>query len=179
MNPSLSDKRHIHWHFKLSGDVDDAQIFITSVLYFKGAWTFPFNRTATKRHAFYDEKQNKIGEVDMMFQATSFPYTRIETLRCHALELPYGPTVSSKFTPCMYHKTHFILAGRKDVYGRFVTFRWWNSCKFNEIINETSICKSSLRSFSWSQSNLWRWRCASLFTQIFCKIRPVFKCCSR
>lgn len=50
----------------------------------------PFNTTATNKETFYDEKNNKIGEVDMMFQIVVFPYSRMEEIRGHVLELPYG-----------------------------------------------------------------------------------------
>jgi serine protease inhibitor len=68
----------------------DAQIFITSALYFKGAWKIPFNRTNTERASFYDEKQNKIGEVDMMYQIGSYPYSRFDWMKGYAVELYYG-----------------------------------------------------------------------------------------
>jgi serine protease inhibitor len=77
-------------NFIVPGDLTDAQIFITSALYFKGAWKIPFNRTNTERASFYDEKQNKIGEVDMMYQIGSYPYSRFDWMKGYAVELYYG-----------------------------------------------------------------------------------------
>lgn len=71
-------------------DLTDAQIFMVSALYFKGTWLSPFNRSETRRDIFYDEKQNKLGEVDMMYQMSFFPYSRIEWIGGYAIELPYG-----------------------------------------------------------------------------------------
>ncbi|XP_019867498.1 serine protease inhibitor 77Ba [Aethina tumida] len=71
-------------------DIVDAQIFLTSVLYFKGEWKTPFNKTATKTDAFYDEKNNRIGNVEMMYQSHTFPFSRIDEIKAFAVELPYG-----------------------------------------------------------------------------------------
>lgn len=76
--------------FVNAGDVMNAQVFLTSILFFKGQWKMPFNTTATHRDTFYDDKNMKIGEVDMMFQVGPFPYTRLETIKSYAVELPYG-----------------------------------------------------------------------------------------
>ncbi|ENN74325.1 serine protease inhibitor 77Ba [Dendroctonus ponderosae] len=71
-------------------DVENAYLFITTTMYFRGEWQTPFNRSATKRDAFYDEKRNKIGEVQMMYQAHPFAYYRNEKIKADAIELPYG-----------------------------------------------------------------------------------------
>ncbi|KAJ8923864.1 hypothetical protein NQ315_010446 [Exocentrus adspersus] len=73
-----------------TSDVSNAQVFLTSILYFKGQWKRPFNVSASHRETFYDEKNMKIGEVDMMYQTGIFPYSRIEEIKAHVLELPYG-----------------------------------------------------------------------------------------
>ncbi|XP_018569245.1 serine protease inhibitor 77Ba [Anoplophora glabripennis] len=74
----------------IPADVKNAQVFLTSVLYFKGLWKMPFNTSATHKETFYDEKNNKISEVDMMFQIGVFPYSRMEEIKGHVLDLPYG-----------------------------------------------------------------------------------------
>lgn len=71
-------------------DVANARILLTSTLYFKGQWQFPFNRSETRRETFYDMNGKPVGEVEMMFQMTPFNYTRMEDLQAHVLELPYG-----------------------------------------------------------------------------------------
>lgn len=78
-------------YFKLfTDDIKDAAIFMTSALYFKGQWAVPFNKSATDRHSFYDESENKIADVMMMYQIGPFPYSRVEYLKAHAIELAYG-----------------------------------------------------------------------------------------
>lgn len=72
------------------GDLLDAQIFMLSTLYFKGAWQSPFNTSSTYVDSFYDEKENKLGDVKMMFQMGFFPFTRLDHLKGYALELPYS-----------------------------------------------------------------------------------------
>lgn len=49
-----------------------------------------FNRTETKQATFYDENGNAQGQVMMMHQRAPFPYTVVQELNAHALELPYG-----------------------------------------------------------------------------------------
>lgn len=71
-------------------DVENAYIMVTSTLYFKGQWEMPFNVSATERRAFFDDSKHEIGYVQMMHQARPLPYSRIDSLRADALELPYG-----------------------------------------------------------------------------------------
>jgi len=71
-------------------DVQNAFLFITSTMYFKGQWQTPFNLTATQREAFMDDKKNKIGEVNLMYQSHPFAYARLDKIRGDAIELPYG-----------------------------------------------------------------------------------------
>ncbi|XP_067647923.1 serine protease inhibitor 77Ba-like [Eurosta solidaginis] len=68
----------------------DANLLLTSTLYFKGQWQFPFDRNDTHRETFYDMNGIPIGEVDMMFQMTPFNYTSMPDLQAHVLQLPYG-----------------------------------------------------------------------------------------
>ncbi|XP_022914930.1 serine protease inhibitor 77Ba-like [Onthophagus taurus] len=77
------------------GDLMDAQLFITSVLFFKGLWKNKFNVTDTRRESFYDERGNAIGEVNMMFQVEYLPFSLILDNTATAVELPYqGDRVS-------------------------------------------------------------------------------------
>ncbi|CAD7005894.1 unnamed protein product [Ceratitis capitata] len=71
-------------------DIADARLLLTSTLYFKGQWQFPFNRSETRREVFYDMNGKPVGEVEMMFQMTPLNYTRVPDLEAHVLELPYG-----------------------------------------------------------------------------------------
>lgn len=77
-------------NFVTKDDLTDAEIFMSSALYFKGQWTVPFNKSATELDSFYDEAGNKVTDVMMMYQKGSFPYARIEHLKAVAIELGYG-----------------------------------------------------------------------------------------
>ncbi|XP_060515822.1 serine protease inhibitor 77Ba [Cylas formicarius] len=71
------------------GDIRNAQLFLTSTMFFKGEWKSPFNKSATHIDTFYDEKKNKI-KVDMMYQLGVYPYSRFDDLKAEVLQLPYG-----------------------------------------------------------------------------------------
>lgn len=77
-------------NFVTPNDVLNSYIFMTSVLFFKGQWQLPFNRSATTKDSFNDEKGNKLGDVNMMYQKGVFPYARMEDIQSYACELPYG-----------------------------------------------------------------------------------------
>lgn len=72
------------------GDLEDAEIFLTSALFFKGQWATPFNKSATHTDVFLNENGKALGMVDMMFQSGPYPYSIVQELNAHAVELPYG-----------------------------------------------------------------------------------------
>lgn len=76
--------------FVTPGDMNNADIVLTSTLYFKGMWGIPFNKTVTNSQPFFNEAGSQIGEVQMMYQVAYYPYTLIQDLNCWAVELPYG-----------------------------------------------------------------------------------------
>ncbi|XP_052870040.1 serine protease inhibitor 77Ba [Anopheles cruzii] len=71
-------------------DLEEAKLVMLSVLFFKGQWTLPFNRSFTTQVPFYDENDQTIGMVDMMFQRGIFPFAGYKELESQILELPYG-----------------------------------------------------------------------------------------
>lgn len=72
-------------------DIEQAEVFMTSVLFFKGKWRFPFNKTATKTEKFYaDDGTTPIGTVEMMYHSAPFPYSALTELKSFVAELPYG-----------------------------------------------------------------------------------------
>lgn len=71
-------------------DLRDAEIFLTSAIFFKGQWATPFNRTSTHPESFSDENDNKIGNVQMMYLFSQFAYLVKREINAVALELPYG-----------------------------------------------------------------------------------------
>lgn len=80
----------------IADDLRNAEIFLTSAMFFKGRWTTPFNRTSTFRDAFLDEQGNRKGYVNMMYVSAPFPYAVIPNLKCVAIELPYGTVNGQK-----------------------------------------------------------------------------------
>lgn len=77
-------------HFINFDDLADAQLLLTTAIFFKGQWNIPFNKSATRRETFYDERMRPLGQVNMMFQSGAFPYVMLQNLKGHAVELPYG-----------------------------------------------------------------------------------------
>ncbi|XP_058115942.1 serine protease inhibitor 77Ba [Anopheles ziemanni] len=71
-------------------DLQDARLIMLSVLFFQGQWTVPFNRSFTTKVPFYDENEQPIGMVEMMFQRGIFPFAGFKELDAQILELPYG-----------------------------------------------------------------------------------------
>ncbi|XP_022837409.1 serine protease inhibitor 77Ba-like [Spodoptera litura] len=82
-------------HGKIPNMVDasyfqDSQMVLTSALYFKGQWAMPFNASSTEKMPFYDSKGQKIGEVNMMYNRHTYPFSNIKQLQARVIELPYG-----------------------------------------------------------------------------------------
>ncbi|KRT79823.1 hypothetical protein AMK59_7056 [Oryctes borbonicus] len=71
------------------GDLTDAQIFVTSALFFKGLWNLKFNISSTKEESFYNDRREVIGTVPMMYNKGLFPLTKVLNDKAFALELPY------------------------------------------------------------------------------------------
>ncbi|XP_053620016.1 serine protease inhibitor 77Ba-like [Plodia interpunctella] len=68
----------------------NSQMILTSALYFKGQWTFPFNATSTSKMSFYSSLGQKIGEVNMMYNRHNYPFANIQQLQARVIEIPYG-----------------------------------------------------------------------------------------
>ncbi|KAL1493040.1 hypothetical protein ABEB36_011181 [Hypothenemus hampei] len=77
-------------NFVSSEDVRNAYLFLTSTLFFKGQWQTPFNKSATQRDTFFDDKKVPLGDVQMMYQAHPYAFNRIDKIKAQAVELPYG-----------------------------------------------------------------------------------------
>jgi serine protease inhibitor len=77
-----------------SSDVSrDTDLILTNAIYFKGAWTVPFNKFATKDEDFLSE--SKPVPVPMMHVTGQFGYLEDTTGGLQALSLPYaGKTLS-------------------------------------------------------------------------------------
>lgn len=73
-----------------SEDFAESRMLIANVISFKGLWNSTFNKSDTTRKPFYNEDMVKIGEVNMMYQVTPFPFSNMRDLKAFVLELPYG-----------------------------------------------------------------------------------------
>ncbi|XP_026474905.1 serine protease inhibitor 77Ba-like [Ctenocephalides felis] len=71
-------------------DLTDAKMIITNAVFFRGQWTTPFNKTNTKVENFYDETGAVKGQVNMMYDIGYYPYTMVQGLNSHIIEIPYG-----------------------------------------------------------------------------------------
>ncbi|MPM00369.1 hypothetical protein SDC9_46593 [bioreactor metagenome] len=65
----------------------DAVMFLMNALYFKGDWTYKFDKSATAPLPFYPATGNAV-DVDMM--KAEFPFKSFYGTNCKAIELPYG-----------------------------------------------------------------------------------------
>lgn len=68
----------------------NTEMVLTSALYFKGQWTVPFNTTSTSKMPFFDSNGTKIGEVNMMYNRYTYPFSNFKELQARVIELPYG-----------------------------------------------------------------------------------------
>ncbi|KAJ0171744.1 hypothetical protein K1T71_012507 [Dendrolimus kikuchii] len=68
----------------------DTPMVLASVLYFKAQWTAPFNASSTTVMPFYDENNQKIGEVNMMYNRYTYGFANMKHLKARVLELKYG-----------------------------------------------------------------------------------------
>jgi serine protease inhibitor len=83
----------------VSDDLFNANMVLTSALYFRGSWKDAFNETLTRREPFMDDNGVTVAEVDMMYQVGRFRLSFIDGLKAIALELPY----SVSFKKIFYH----------------------------------------------------------------------------
>ncbi|XP_072946307.1 serine protease inhibitor 77Ba-like [Epargyreus clarus] len=73
-----------------SEDLMDSQMIMTSVLYFKGQWTSPFNASMTTKMPFYSSSGERLGDVNMMYNRYTYPFANIKALQARVIEIPYG-----------------------------------------------------------------------------------------
>lgn len=73
-----------------SSSLSESQMVLTSALYFKGQWTFPFNSTSTSKLPFFSSDGKKMGEVNMMYNRHTYPFANIPALQARIIEIPYG-----------------------------------------------------------------------------------------
>ncbi|KAI5631597.1 serpin (serine protease inhibitor) domain-containing protein [Phthorimaea operculella] len=73
-----------------SNDFSETPMILTSALYFKGQWTIPFNASSTTKMPFYNSTGQKIGDVNMMYNRFTYPFSNIKELQARVIELPYG-----------------------------------------------------------------------------------------
>ncbi|XP_022129421.2 serine protease inhibitor 77Ba-like [Pieris rapae] len=75
----------------ISGDdLTNSHMILTSALYFKGQWTFKFNKSTSTKAPFFDNQGNVIGQVKMMYNRQILPFANFKDLKARIIELPYG-----------------------------------------------------------------------------------------
>ncbi|KAF4520493.1 hypothetical protein B566_EDAN004744 [Ephemera danica] len=90
INSWVSDITHGHIPTIVQpADLRDAELVLASALFFRGTWKDAFNVSQTRTEAFFDDEDNKLADVDMMYNVGKFRLSYIESLNCLALELPY------------------------------------------------------------------------------------------
>lgn len=99
-------------------DLLNAKMIILSVLFFKGDWTLPFNRSSTTETPFVNENDVTVGTVPMMYNKAVFPFAAFRELEAQIVELPYGSD---------RHLSMMVILPRKgvplkDVIGRLANF---------------------------------------------------------
>lgn len=67
-------------------------LFLINALYFKGTWTYEFEKSKTRDEPF-TQHDGSTTQVPMMRQTTDLPYVETETLQ--AVDLPYGDSLYS------------------------------------------------------------------------------------
>lgn len=99
-------------------DLKDAKMIILSVLFFKGDWTIPFNRSSTTDTPFLNENEVNVGTVPMMYGKAVFPFAAFRELEAQIVELPYGSDRHLSMMAILPRKGVPL----KDVIARLVNF---------------------------------------------------------
>lgn len=73
-----------------SDDFAESRMILTNVISFKGLWSSPFNVSDTTNEPFFNENNEVIGRVNMMYQRAPVPFSNIRDLQAFVIELPYG-----------------------------------------------------------------------------------------
>ncbi|CAH2058432.1 unnamed protein product, partial [Iphiclides podalirius] len=73
-----------------ASDLENAVMTIVDVLRFKGNWQIPFPVEETEESSFYDEMNNKIGSVNLMFITSQFNFKSMDLINSTILEIPYS-----------------------------------------------------------------------------------------
>ncbi|KOB78895.1 Serpin-7 [Operophtera brumata] len=73
-----------------STDIDGASLLIIDALYFKGAWKYQFPYSDTEISAFYNDRGEQVGDVNLMYMNGVFNVTSVKQLQARVLEMPYG-----------------------------------------------------------------------------------------
>lgn len=73
-----------------SEDLVDKPFLLIDTVYFKGGWTIPFLPSETEVAPFYNEENESIGDVNLMFVNDVFNRLSMDQIGATVLELPYG-----------------------------------------------------------------------------------------
>ncbi|CAG4995525.1 unnamed protein product [Parnassius apollo] len=74
----------------LASDLENVALMIIDALRFKSAWKIPFPINETEESAFYDEMNNKLGDVNLMFVTDNYNIKIMDKINASVIDLPYG-----------------------------------------------------------------------------------------
>lgn len=97
-------------------DLLDSQIILANAMYFKTAWTHPFNSIFTMKQPFYDHKNSQIGTIDMMVQKGRFKYASIDSFQADVIEMQIG----DKNRMCMIILMPYLNIELQSIYNNFL-----------------------------------------------------------
>ncbi|XP_022115883.2 serine protease inhibitor 77Ba [Pieris rapae] len=72
------------------GDLEEIVMLAIDAIFFKGAWSLPFEKEDTEVSAFYNEKGDQTGDVNLMLVTGNFYQKEVDVIDAIVLELPYG-----------------------------------------------------------------------------------------
>lgn len=71
-------------------DMAGKVLILLDAIYFKGTWKQPFDSSDTEPTPFYNDRNEQIGDVNMMFNVGTYNILDVEVLKAEVLELSYG-----------------------------------------------------------------------------------------
>ncbi|CAG4995419.1 unnamed protein product [Parnassius apollo] len=74
----------------LASDLENVALMIIDALRFKGMWKIPFPIHETKKNSFYDNMNNKLGDVNLMSITDNFNFKYMDKINITILDLPYS-----------------------------------------------------------------------------------------
>ncbi|CAK1589862.1 unnamed protein product [Parnassius mnemosyne] len=74
----------------LASDLENVALMIIDALRFKGTWKIPFDIAETEESSFYDDMNNKVGDVNLMFVTDNYNIKLMDKINATIVDLPYS-----------------------------------------------------------------------------------------